>query len=232
MQPAEQAAQPRDHSSKHTLNARTRQNICPQCGDPKRSIAKTCVNCYHVNNRPPVIEEVFWEDGLPYRKLPLTRGCYALVDAEDYQRLSAFLWHYHKDKNALTPYAAASGGPNGTVIRMHRFLKDVSDRLRYVDHRDGNGLNNRKRNLRVCPPHRNSANRRKNKNNTSGFRGVFYNKRRNRYVASICAQRKAITIGYYKTAIEAARARDLAAIQMHGDFAVLNFPRSTYGSLD
>ena len=147
-----QVAQPRDHSSKHILGVKTRQNLCPRCGEPKRSIAKICVNCYWENSRSPEIpNEVFVVDGDSCLKIRLTRGYYATVDAGEYDRLTKILWVYHKDKDANTGYATTAGS-NGRLIRMHRFILGVTERGVHVDHHNGDGLDNRRRNLRPCEP--------------------------------------------------------------------------------
>ena len=91
-----------------------------------------------------------------------------------------------------------------------------------VDHRDGNRLNNSRANLRVCEHYENLRNRGKQKNNTTGFCGVYKN--RDRYQAQIKMNGKCLYFGTYPTPEEAARAYDEAALKLHGEFARLNFP--------
>jgi hypothetical protein len=102
----------------------------------------------------------------------------------------------------------------------------IDDPTVEVDHRDGNGLNNRRRsNLRVCSHSQNGANQKKHKNNTSGFKGVvLYKDNRSRpWCARIKVEGRHIYLGYFATPDEAAKAYDAAAIRLHGEFARTNF---------
>jgi DNA mismatch repair ATPase MutL len=97
-----------------------------------------------------------------------------------------------------------------------------------VDHEDGDGLNNRRRNLRACTQSQNVSNHlRLQQNNTTGFFGVTYMpNRKSPYRASVFVNGRRVSGGYFTTAMEAAVARDVLAIEHHGEFASLNFPRS------
>jgi hypothetical protein len=92
-----------------------------------------------------------------------------------------------------------------------------------IDHIDGDGLNNQKSNLRIGTHQQNIMNRTKQRNNTSGYKGVSFDKSTNKFVAQIGYNKKGIHIGSFKTAILAARAYDVEAIKYHGEFANLNF---------
>jgi len=93
----------------------------------------------------------------------------------------------------------------------------------WVDHKDGNGLNNRKANLRLCTNSQNQANRNgTQRNNTSGFNGVTWSKHDKKWRAKIMLNKKRVHLGGYYTAAEAANAYDKAAIKLFGEFARVN----------
>jgi hypothetical protein len=112
-------------------------------------------------------------------------------------------------------------GKKRTSVYMHAMLCPQWEK---VDHRNGDGLDNRRRNLRRTTEAQNQMNRRKPKNNTSGFKGVGFIKARKRWRATIRYSTVRI-VGHFPTAHEAALAYDTAARQYHGKFARLNFPR-------
>lgn len=91
-----------------------------------------------------------------------------------------------------------------------------------VDHEDGNGLNNRRSNLRLATTTQNNRNRGLQAHNTSGFKGVNWDERLQKYRAKITVNRKCIHLGMFDTAQEAADAYDGAACLCHGRFAKLN----------
>jgi len=94
----------------------------------------------------------------------------------------------------------------------------------HVDHINGNPLDNRKSNLRICTHAENSNNTGPRKNNTSGYKGVYWAKRNKRWLAQITHNGKQVYIGHYKDKEEAARAYDAKAKEFQGEFAYLNFP--------
>ena len=98
----------------------------------------------------------------------------------------------------------------------------------YIDHKDRNRSNNKISNLRIATHSENMMNRKKQKNK-SGFRGVNFlndHKRSKPWYANINKNNKTIRLGYYSTAIEAAKAYDKAALTYHGEFASLNFKQT------
>ncbi len=93
-----------------------------------------------------------------------------------------------------------------------------------IDHRDGNGLNNQRHNLRPATTAQNSRNRGRCRNNTSGYKGVTWYKPQRKWLASISIDGRRKHLGYFASKLDAALAYDAAAREYHGDFARLNFP--------
>ena len=104
---------------------------------------------------------------------------------------------------------------------MHRLILGVLDQDD-VDHKDGDGLNNQRRNLRPCTNTQNRRNHKLYKNNSTGFIGVVVDKKK--FVAQIFVARERIRLGVFETAEEAAKIYDKAAIKHFGEYASLNFP--------
>jgi len=153
------------------------------------------------------------------RRIPLTRGLFAVVDAEDYPSLSQYIWFAEgTDKNC---YAVRK--ENGKSIKMHRQIMNAPDHL-VVDHIDHNGLNNRKENLRVCTFAENCRNLRSSAVKTSKYKGVHWHKRLRKWAAQITFENKKHHLGYFTDELAAAKAYDCKAAELHGEFASLNFP--------
>lgn len=147
------------------------------------------------------------------------RPHFAMASAKDAERISAHRWRANSCGYAMTVI-------DGKRVSMHRFLLEAPPGHE-VDHRNGNRLDNRRENLRVCSRSENQCNRGKTRGNTSGFKGV--GKKGNRWRASIKARKRRHGLGYFATPEDAARAYDQAAIQLHGEFARLNFPVAHLG---
>lgn len=146
----------------------------------------------------------------------LTQGKLAKVDDEDYSTINSFRWQAVKGR--YTYYA------RGGDWYMHQMvLNKPYDR---IDHINGDGLDNQKSNLRLANKSENARNCKLQKNNTSGFRGVSFQKQLRKWMAYIKLNNKRVYIGVFFTKEEAAYARDEMAIKHHGEFAVLNFPKT------
>lgn len=157
-------------------------------------------------------------------EIPLTQGYVALVDDEDYDRVNQFKWSAHVQSH--TVYAVRSlPRINGKqpFERMHRFILDAPDGME-VDHKNGNGWDNTRANLRLATRAENRRNKRRSRNNTSAFIGVYWDKDRNKWRAKVNVNRKQMYAGLFDSPEEAARARDKLALELHGEFAMLNFP--------
>lgn len=173
----------------------------------------------HSGDRCPVPERI----GI---YVPLTKGQFALVDREDYERVAAFKWRAAVKSKCGGFYAIRtaqlSDGPavKDKIIYMHCFVIGV---FRSVDHRDSNGLDNRKSNLRQCTSHENCMNRRVSSLSTIGIKGVRRTScNSSRFESSISFRNRKFFLGTFGSADEAAHAYNKAAISLHGDFASLN----------
>lgn len=113
------------------------------------------------------------------------------------------------------------GRHNKEHVFMHRFIMMAPEGLE-VDHINGNRLDNRECNLRIVTPSKNQYNRRMQRNNKTGYKGVSFDRSRGKFMASISANGKQINLGRFKTAEEAARAYNQAALELHGEYAFLN----------
>lgn len=152
-------------------------------------------------------------------------GEFAVVDDEDYHLVADYKWTLMHIRANGKKYAQANAGKvNGKrkVLLMHRVVMGVDDPKVFVDHRDFNGLNNRRTNLREATRKQNDQNKKRYSNNTSGYIGV--SAKNGKHVASIRHERKTIYIGYFDCPMVAAKARDRKAFELRGEFANLNFP--------
>lgn len=152
-------------------------------------------------------------------EIKLTQGKVALVSDEDYEYLSQWKWSAILIKGKIW-YATRREGEKR--FWMHREIMNTPKNL-VVDHKNGNGLDNRRENLRNCTSFENQSNRGKNSNNTTGFKGVHFHKLSRKYIAVIKVHNKNYYLGLFKSPEEAALARDAKAMEMEKDFAYLNF---------
>lgn len=155
------------------------------------------------------------------KKIKLTKGFYAIVDGVDYEYLNQFNWSI--DGSGYPQRATTINGKK-RPIRMHRDLLNLV-RGQMADHKDGNKLNDRRGNLRICIKAENNRNRGLLRNNTSGYIGVWKRKekwRKKVWAVEIHINNKKKYIGSFLTKEEAARAYNEAAKDCFGEFAVLN----------
>jgi hypothetical protein len=158
-------------------------------------------------------------------QIKLHNGLLALVDADDFDRLSRFSWRATKSKTGHEKWYAVRGGLKGepSNVFMHRVIMDITHPDVHVDHKNGNGLDNTRGNLRFCIESLNSANARLPLG-PSGLRGVYVRKDTGRYRASISVTNRTLCLGTYADAHTAALAYDNCARLIFGEFATLNFP--------
>lgn len=139
------------------------------------------------------------------REILLTQGKVALVDDDDFEWLVQWKWYAHKTKNNWYARRDEKRHPVRKRIYMHVQIMGNSDGLD-IDHKNGNGLDNRKFNLRKCTHTENLFNTKISPNNTSGYKGASYDKRREMWMAKIGIGGKTKFLGYYLTAEEAGEA--------------------------
>jgi hypothetical protein len=168
--------------------------------------------------------------------IPVSGGRWALVDEEDYYKLKGYKWTAREGKNTVYAYCLkkiskmqnveAGWGPNESYLGtpfMHRVILNAPDGME-VDHINGNGLDNRRANLRLATREQNNANRRPQPASLSGFLGV--QKYREKWRAGLSYSGRRIKLGTYDTPEEAAKAYDSRAKELFKEFARLNFPTS------
>lgn len=157
------------------------------------------------------------------REIKLSQGYIAIVDDEDFAMISMLDWYATPREH--TVYARTKTKPfQGSGLYMHQLIMLSVDGEK-IDHRDFNGLNNTRDNLRHCTSVQSSAHTRGNQTKLSGYKGVYFKTGSNRkkpWCARIIVGGREISLGTYETKEEAATARDIAALQYQGDFAFIN----------
>lgn len=205
---------------------RSYQRTCEVCGVPfttprkvQRACGQTCGGVLRgagtraaaakkrVSTEPPP------EAGV--RFVPLTQGKFAKVDEADFADVSRWNWTYWCDRSGRE-YAI-----RGESLFLHRYLMDANSDEK-IDHKNGDGLDNRRENLRKATYAENNRNRRKDANKVSKYKGV--SKHYDKWSASIWADEKKTWLGRFDSEEDAARAYDKAARRLFGEFARVNFP--------
>ena len=160
-----------------------------------------------------------------YIGILLTQGKIALIDEIDYPLVSGYRWYAQRHEQAFYAVACVPAKEGGGRKKMHQLLMPLSKPL-MVDHRDGNGLNNRRSNLRPATGIQNSANTSMRTNNSSGFKGVCWHKRSAKWHAQLRIKGKRGYLGGFTTPELAYAAYCAADVKYHGAFSHRN-TRST-----
>ena len=149
------------------------------------------------------------------KQILLTQGKVAIVDDIDFDHLNQWRWYY-----GSKGYAVRGIWKNSSMqtVFMHRDIVNATAKTE-VDHHDTNRLNNRRANLRLATTAQNQCNRGKNSNNTSGCKGVYWNKQIKRWVARIKVGYKSHYLGCFRVLEDAANKYADAAQKLHGNFA-------------
>jgi hypothetical protein len=157
------------------------------------------------------------------KQIQLPKDKFTLVDDDDYEMLSKFKWNVYKYKHVSYVYRQIRVDSKIKAILMHREVMGVSDNSILVDHKDHDGFNNQKSNLRLANKIQNGYNRNKNKVANSKYKGVCWSKTNKKWMAQICVNTQRMHLGFFADEIEAAKVYDVAAMKHHGEFANINF---------
>lgn len=166
------------------------------------------------------------------KEIQLTQGKVALVDDEDYERVNQFKWYAQKHGNGTfravrnetlrsRKDARETGLPIHKTILMHRFILNVPDSMD-IDHVNHNTLDNQKDNLRICTHSQNTMNQLLQGGTSSKYKGVCWNKQRKKWIVYIKCEGKRTNLGYFTDELEATKAYNAKAGDLHGEFAYLN----------
>ena len=163
--------------------------------------------------------------GSEFRRIRLEQPRYALVDAEDYDRLSKYKWVAKDAKHSFYAirFFKKEQGCRYRMVHMHHEIIKLKDG-KVVDHINQNGVDNRRTNLRLATHAQNRCNRKKySKPATSKYKGVYRPTNSKRWAATVCSNGKHKYLGQFDDEVEAAKAYDTAAKELQGEFASLNF---------
>lgn len=161
-------------------------------------------------NCPMIIEYV--SDYIKITNPNLTKANSFIIDIDNLELIEGTFWFIDSNNYIIR---------NNPKQRLHRIITNAKPG-EYVDHINGNTFDNRKCNLRICTNTGNSRNKSIQKNNKSGYKGVSWNKQRNKWYSCICVNNKTKSLGKFNTKEEAAEAYNKAAMKYYGEFARLN----------
>ena len=157
--------------------------------------------------------------GLLVPEVKLSNGQLLLIDDADIDLFKGYTWYAWRPRKTCTWYAAANTAD--TLLLAHHLILPARPDLE-VDHINLNGLDNHRCNLRYATPSQNKANRPPPISNTSGFKGVSWDKRARKWHSYITVNGRMTHLGYYSDAWDAAESYNRAAIRAWGEFAYLN----------
>jgi len=161
------------------------------------------------------------------KQIKLTQGYEAIVDDCDYERVSQFKWRAFVNRSRYTTivYAVRTVFRNDkrTTEYLHRFLLHLTNSKVEVDHINGDGLDNRRCNIRLASSRQNKMNTRKRQcSSTSIYKGVHWSSVKDKWQARIRIDGKKTHLGFFADEEEAARAYNIAALNHHGEYARIN----------
>lgn len=151
--------------------------------------------------------------------------CHAIIDRDDLERINLYTWRL-----AGTGYI--KGKIDKKDVYLHRYVMKELNSSVVIDHVNNNILDNRKVNLRQATLQSNSFNRIKSKNKSSHYKGVSFEKSKDKWQSYIKVDQKKYFLGYHDNQIEAAELYDINAIRIFKNFALLNFPNKKYTNIE
>lgn len=161
------------------------------------------------------------------KRIELTNGMSAIIDDEDFEKISKYKWYLSRDGYAVRNIPAKMNCGKRGKMHMHRVINNTPDNM-FTDHVSGDRLDNRKKNLRDCSHGENQMNRNVFKNNKSGFKGVSKSFKKNKiyWRTQISNMKKKIAEKYFpftdEGKLQAARWYNEMALKHFGEFAKLN----------
>lgn len=156
------------------------------------------------------------------KEILLTQGKVALVDDEDFEYFNQWKWSASKQGNTYYALRKVTVSKNKELTTiMHRVITQALHGIN-IDHINGNGLDNQRKNLRFATKAQNAMNKNKQCNNVSGYKGVSWAKRQKKWRACIMVIGRNVHLGYFTIKETAALAYDKAAEKYYGEFARLN----------
>lgn len=201
----------------------TNQKYCNRmCGNRaknKQAVASLLAMAHRRRDEAKVIDD--------YAELPLARDLYVKVSLVDLDYVGD--WSWNKKDNGYAVRAAPGDTKCGrTILRMHREIMSrvIGRNLKpseLVDHINHDTLDNRRSNLRICTSVQNAHNYEKYGDRTSRYKGVSWNKGKGKWQAEIKFDSSKVYIGRFEDEDYAAAMRDQWCLDLHGEFAVLNF---------
>lgn len=159
------------------------------------------------------------------RWVALTQDKFALVDAEDFERVAFFSWCYRMLRGCEHANRTARKNDWRSAKQSIFLHQEVLRTTEPIDHRNGNGLDNRKQNLRLAAQQQNLWNRRVRNDSSTGVKGIT--RVNSRWRARIKVNERAVHLGYFDTQEDAGRAYDAAARKFYGEFACTNYEEKT-----
>jgi len=144
-------------------------------------------------------------------KIQLTQQKIATISRKDFDKIAKYKWQFNGR------YAVRKNN-SGKTIYMHREIMQTPENL-VTDHIDGDGLNNKRSNLRICTYRQNFRNQKISKNNTTGIKGVVWNKQNKNWLARLTIDNKRIHLGSFKTKELAMQIRNKYAKKYYGKYA-------------
>jgi hypothetical protein len=195
----------------------SQKRFCPKCGGHKGFYAKFCKWClvpgFRTVAEPPIIQG-------PIALINVGGGRFAIIDAEDAPKLEGKIWSSYFSKQSRSWHAR-----DGSKVFMHEAILGKKPGF-WIDHKNSDGLDNRKQNIRHCTPAQNAQNMRKTRGK-SLFKGVYYGDKKWKAHITIPSESGSgnrLYLGGFSSEREAALAYDQKAIEHFGEFARLNFP--------
>jgi len=151
--------------------------------------------------------------------IKLTKEKETIIDLEDLEKILKYKWCASKEGKGWYALTNIKTNYKYNRLRLHRFLMNITDSNIFIDHKDCNPLNNRKSNLRLCTNQENQRNVKLQKRNTTGFKGVYFRKDRNKYIAYTKCNGKNICFGSSETAEGAYEIYCKKIIEIHKEFS-------------